>query len=368
MDPITHAAIGAVCAQSVSWPRKVYASSALVALLGAMAPDLDVFVALSYAQSDNLALFKMHRHITHSIFFAPIGAWLVTIASYTLLSLRISFRRAYVFSLLGYLSHLFADWCTGYGMYLFAPISDMRVSGHICSPLSPFLSLPLWYMAYKARRFESRHIARFGLAFFLLYVGFAAVQRDKVISFVKKEHPEAHNIVPDSSVPFMWRVAYIDNDKIFVDSHLVLRLVRKQQSVEVPYQSLERVLSQERYAQHRELLRFFYKFFNDLVYICGNKVYILCWSRYYRLAVDDVYMELVGHGQYKRHHPSVFAMLRDLLGGGLQSESVPMEAVEAEKPLDKPVVQDQHGRKKPRLKKFVSTNASVQRVSSRARR
>lgn len=366
MDPITHAAIGAVCAQSVASPRKLYASSVLVAILGAMAPDLDIFVAMSFANSDPLAFFKMHRNITHSIFFAPIGAWLVAGAAYVLLTLRISFRRAYVFSLLGYISHLFADWCTGYGMNLWLPLSDVRVAGHICHSLVPLLSLPLWYMAYRARRFEYRHIARFGVAFLLIYVWFSAVQRDKVIAFVRSEHPAARNIVPEAYIPFLWRVVYIDGDKIHVDSHVVMRLVRKQQSVVIPYQPLESIISQERYAQHREILSYLYKFFDDLIYVCGDKLYFVCWARSYRIAVDDKYIMLDPDKKYARHTPSIIDVLRSFVQGCLQSDAVPGELALPVLTADPSDTNSASASKqRPRLKKIIRTNVAGQRAALR---
>ena len=67
MDPLTHAVLGAACAQVVL-QKQDKRNAWLVGALAAMAPDLDIVIR---SASDPLLPLIYHRHFTHSLIFAP---------------------------------------------------------------------------------------------------------------------------------------------------------------------------------------------------------------------------------------------------------------------------------------------------------
>src|SRR5690606_37296019 len=105
-----------------------------------MAPDLDTLIR---SGSDPLLFLELHRHFTHSIAFVPIGALLCAAALHPLVRRRMPFRRAYLFSLLGFGSHALLDACTSYGTLLLWPFSDVRVAWSVVSVVDPLFTLPV---------------------------------------------------------------------------------------------------------------------------------------------------------------------------------------------------------------------------------
>ena len=98
MDPITQGTIGAAAAQTRANRTSMVAFSIFGALAG-LAPDLDVFITSS---TDPLLLLEYHRHFTHALIFIPFGAAIVTLALFKLFNHGLTFKQAYLASLLGY--------------------------------------------------------------------------------------------------------------------------------------------------------------------------------------------------------------------------------------------------------------------------
>jgi membrane-bound metal-dependent hydrolase YbcI (DUF457 family) len=129
MDPITHGITGALLGKAYFSKREARVSI-FAATLGAVFPDVDVFVeAMS---RDPLAIVKYHRGITHSFFGLPFFAaglawltrailrrWKIASPSWAMLTLIYG---------AGIASHIVLDGMTSFGTRLWAPFSQRRVA------------------------------------------------------------------------------------------------------------------------------------------------------------------------------------------------------------------------------------------------
>ena len=131
MDNITHTLAGALLGEMGLKRRSRFAMAAC--LLGANAPDIDVFAPL-VLPVDGIAF---HRGPIHSVFAVPILAAAITGFLWLLDRWRPNpeappFRPGALFliALISVASHPFLDWLTTYAIALFAPVSWRWYSGN----------------------------------------------------------------------------------------------------------------------------------------------------------------------------------------------------------------------------------------------
>ncbi|MGN6847906.1 MAG: metal-dependent hydrolase [Sphingomicrobium sp.] len=131
MDNITHTLAGALLGEMGLKRRSRFAMAAC--LLGANAPDIDVFAPL-VLPVDGIAF---HRGPVHSVFAVPILAAAITGLLWLLDRLRphpeaLPFRPGalFVVTLIAVASHPFLDWLTTYAIAIFAPVSWRWYSGN----------------------------------------------------------------------------------------------------------------------------------------------------------------------------------------------------------------------------------------------
>ena len=116
MDPLSQALVGANIAQ-IGAQKKDIRFATFCGLIAGMSADLDILINSSH---DPLLALEFHRHFTHSLFFIPIGALLVTLFLKAILfRYSFSFKKIYFFSFLGYATHGLLDACTSYGTLLY---------------------------------------------------------------------------------------------------------------------------------------------------------------------------------------------------------------------------------------------------------
>jgi inner membrane protein len=132
LDNITHTLAGALLGQMGLKRRSRFAFAAC--LLGANAPDIDVFAPLAFPVDG----IEFHRGPMHGIFAWPLLAaaivWLLWIVN-SLFPPRhdsLPFRPGplFVVAFLAVLTHPFLDWLTTYAIAIFAPISWHWYSGN----------------------------------------------------------------------------------------------------------------------------------------------------------------------------------------------------------------------------------------------
>jgi inner membrane protein len=131
LDNITHTLAGALLGEMGLKRRSRFAMAAC--LLGANAPDIDVFAPL-LLPVDGIAF---HRGPVHSVFAVPVLAAAITGLLWLLNRLRpnpeaLPFRPGPLFlvTLIAVASHPFLDWLTTYAIALFAPVSWRWYSGN----------------------------------------------------------------------------------------------------------------------------------------------------------------------------------------------------------------------------------------------
>src|SRR5690625_7584643 len=75
MDIVTHGLMGALVAQVVCKPGQRRAAIGIGVVAGLL-PDVDTLIR---SAEDPLLALSMHRHFTHSLLFAPVGAALAAL-------------------------------------------------------------------------------------------------------------------------------------------------------------------------------------------------------------------------------------------------------------------------------------------------
>ncbi|WP_028388336.1 metal-dependent hydrolase [Legionella fairfieldensis] len=213
MDPITHAALGAACAQIVLY-KQDQSNAWLVGALAALAPDLDIFIR---DNSNPLATLLYHRHFTHSLSFILPGGLLVGLFLLLFKRFRHTWKITLLAAMIGYATHGLLDACTNYGTLLLWPFSDRRISWDIIAIINPFFTVPLvlgvsWTFFHKEPRG-----AIIGLLLAGLFLIFNTVQHHRAVStaqaYNKKQHWPITSLraFPMSYSSTHWRVAAKDN-------------------------------------------------------------------------------------------------------------------------------------------------------------
>ncbi len=116
MDNVTHSLVGLMMSRS-GVDRKV-THAAFMMVLAANLPDIDVVSAFGGA----LNYLAWHRSYTHALISAPLLALIPPLVMLVAVRQRFSWW-AYLFSLLGVLSHLVLDWTNIYGVRMLLPFS-----------------------------------------------------------------------------------------------------------------------------------------------------------------------------------------------------------------------------------------------------
>lgn len=173
MDTVTQMALGAVIGQAIGHKR-LGPKAAVYGALGGLIPDLDVLYANQLSPYGD---WLYHRHITHSIFFAPIVAPLLGWLTWTIHK-KIPgdykfFAWIWFFAIL---THPLLDTLTVYGTQLLAPFSDRRFVISAVSIIDPIYTLPLFIALFlpAARYFRDRAngVAQIVLVITTMFLGY----------------------------------------------------------------------------------------------------------------------------------------------------------------------------------------------------
>jgi inner membrane protein len=220
VDPLTHAALGAAWARPLA-RRAGLGAATVVSLISAMTPDLDLLIRSS---RDPLLAIELHRHFTHSLAFAPIGALICSAVLFPFFRRSLSFRACYGFSLLGYLTHGLLDACTSYGTLLFWPFSHQRIALDLVSVVDPLVTLPLiGFLALAASR-RRPALAALGIAWCLLYLGFGSVQDQRAAAAISElaaargHAPVSVDVKPTLGNLWLFKTIYAYDGRFYIDA------------------------------------------------------------------------------------------------------------------------------------------------------
>lgn len=215
MDPITHAASGALLAMACDRPRTAWALP-LAALVSA-SPDVDVFFS-----STPVGYLLFHRGITHSLAAVPLLGLVAALCMFVYWKDRNtwnsrrrgswSFGQTWALAMCLLLLHIWLDCVTTYGTMIFLPFSDYRVRLNGIFIVDLLLTLPLLLGLWKARC--DRGLAALLVAWTLLYpaacVGLRIYHESQTAARLQEEgvHALQLTVLPDALAPLYWRALY----------------------------------------------------------------------------------------------------------------------------------------------------------------
>lgn len=210
MDPITHAASGAVA--MLALPRRPATRWAVpLAALAAASPDIDVIFCHTPLQ-----FLLLHRGITHSLAAAPLLGLLLALLSRPLWRAHTpehwGFAKVWLFMVCMVLLHIWLDVITTYGTMIYLPFSHERVRLNAVFIIDLLLTLPLLWAVLRWR--ARRGLMRLALAWIIVYpalcIGLNAWHTAQTEQRLTAEGRTAGRIVvlPDGFAPLFWRTIY----------------------------------------------------------------------------------------------------------------------------------------------------------------
>jgi len=220
MDPISQGSIGATLAQSASSRDKVK-SATLMGCFGGLAPDLDILIM---STTDPLLALEFHRQFTHALIFIPIGALIVTAVMHRIVAKGLRFRDAYLFCLLGYMTHGLLDACTTYGTQLFWPFSNARFAWNSVSIVDPLFTLPILGLIVTGVIKQNPRFSQIALAWAVLYLVFGIVQRERAeergfaLAAERGHTPIRLEAKPGFGSMLLWKIVYETENRYHVDA------------------------------------------------------------------------------------------------------------------------------------------------------
>ncbi len=220
MDPVSQGAFGGAFALILSSRKKIFAAT-LVGIIAGLSPDLDTLIRSS---DDPLLHLEYHRQITHSLFFIPIGALVVTIFCRIFFFKKLSFSENYIFAFLGYATHGLLDTCTSYGTQLLWPFSNERFAWNNISIIDPFLTLPILILIIFTVIFKNKIYNVITITWIFIYLGFGFFQNYEAtksgikLAKFRKHNFESLTVKPSIGNLFLWKIVYLYNGEYFVDA------------------------------------------------------------------------------------------------------------------------------------------------------
>jgi inner membrane protein len=219
MDPITHALLGGSLATAIRFKR-LGTSAWLIAAVGAMVPDLDIF----FRNPDPITQMTLHRHFTHSLIFIPVGGLLVALAFMLFPRFRPMWRQVYLAATLGYATHGLLDAATSWGTLLFWPFSEQRVALDWINIVDPIFTAALLIGLIAGVRRKAPHIALAAVLFCLLYLTVGAIQQgramatQRALAASRGQSIDHGRAMPTLGNLLVWRSIYRSGDSMVADA------------------------------------------------------------------------------------------------------------------------------------------------------
>ena len=219
MDPLSHTLLGASLGYA-AFGKRLGRTAALAGGLAAFVPDADIFIR---SASDPLLAIEYHRHFTHALLFAPIGATLVTLFWAWRRIWRPHLLSLWLCCLLAYLSHCLLDAATSYGTQLLWPLTRHRFGWDLISIVDPIFTVALAVGLGLALKQKKLHSAIIALSFALAYLALGAVQHSRAATVQRqlaqsRGHTiERFEVMPTLANNLVWRALYVYHGEIYSD-------------------------------------------------------------------------------------------------------------------------------------------------------
>ncbi len=221
MDPVTHTIMSAALVRA-AFSDIDQRRGLLLGVIAGTIPDIDVlFRSFGEGPLDGMLL---HRHFTHSVVFAPVGALVCLLPFLFWKDERERWRRLWGVALTLYLTHIFMDVCTSYGTLLLWPFSSRRFAFDIISICDPIL-IAVFFAGLVWSFRPARPLA--AVIATLVAVGWLTLgwsQRDKALELQRMKASErGHGITHGRVMPMLfsitrWRSIYRTGDTLVADS------------------------------------------------------------------------------------------------------------------------------------------------------
>lgn len=219
MDIVTHGILGALSAMAVSKNRHLRQAS-VCGLVAGLLPDADVFIR---SATDPLLTLQYHRHFTHSLLFAPLGAMLASLFLWLVFRKQLRWRQVYGFALVGYLSAILLDVGTSYGSHLFWPFIDSAVELSIIAVADPLFSVVLLLGLGASLYWRVCRPVRMALMLAGVYLALGAVQHWRVegvalqLAQQRGIEPERILVKPTMGNILLWRAMTVTEQTVLSD-------------------------------------------------------------------------------------------------------------------------------------------------------
>ncbi len=224
MDPVTHILLGASLGY-FGFGRRLRRGTAVgVGALAGAAPDLDVFIK---SATDPLIAVEYHRHFTHSLLFAPVGA--AVAVGFLLLyrpwrqRWRGQFGAVWLCGFVAWVSHCLLDAATSYGTQLMWPITDCRYGWDFIAVVDPVFTLALLIGLIVGLIRLQPGMALAGLIAAAAYMGLGVVQHSRAVAAqaalaASRGHTvDRIEVMPTLGNVLVWRALYEHRGKIYAD-------------------------------------------------------------------------------------------------------------------------------------------------------
>ncbi len=215
MDPLTHAASGAVA--MLALPKRPLTRWAWpLAALACASPDLDLLFARS-----PLDFLLLHRGISHAFVAAPFFGFFLALCCWPLWRKSTSghwrFRAVWLFCSAMILLHIWLDVVTSYGTMVFLPFSHYRVRLNGIYIIDLLVTVPLLWAIWRwqAKRSLILLTLAWTFAYPALCVALNAWHEQTNQERLKAESGQVSqvHILPDAFAPFFWRVLYAEESQ-----------------------------------------------------------------------------------------------------------------------------------------------------------
>ncbi len=210
MDPVTHAASGAVAMLALkSRPATLW--SVPLAALACAAPDMDI----AFTRTP-LEFLQLHRGITHSLAGAPVFGLILALFCHPLWKKGVPgawpFTKVWLFCACMIWLHIWLDVVTTYGTMVFLPFSHYRVRLNSLYIIDLFITLPLLWAVWRWRARRKLIIAAliWTFAYPAFGIGVNAWHTAQWKNRMQEENRQTSGltVLPDAFAPFFWRVLY----------------------------------------------------------------------------------------------------------------------------------------------------------------
>ena len=214
MDPVTHAASGAV-AMLILKNRPATAWAWPIAAIACASPDID----LAFIHTP-LEFLELHRGITHSFFGTPFLGFALALCAWPLWRKKTpghwKFPYVWLFCCAMVLLHIWLDVVTTYGTMVFLPFSHYRVRLNSLFIIDFLVTIPLLWALWRWR--FKRKLLALTLLWIFLYpasgIAINAWHTSQWKSRLAEENTSVSrlHVLPDVFTPFFWRVIYETDD------------------------------------------------------------------------------------------------------------------------------------------------------------